>query len=281
LIGSCTNSSYEDITRAASLAQQALDKNLEVRAEYTVTPGSEQVRYTVERDGFLQTFEKIGGVVLANACGPCIGQWARHNADKGEKNSIMTSFNRNFAKRNDGNPNTHGFVASPEMVTAFAIAGDLTFNPMTDYLVNKNGEKVKLDEPQGIDFPPQGFAVEDAGYAAPAEDGSKIEVRVDPDSERLQLLTPFKEWDGKDIKGLHLLIRAKGKCTTDHISMAGPWLRYRGHLDNISNNMLIGAVNFFNEQTNTVKNQLSGESGTVPDVARAYKSDGKGSIVVD
>lgn len=280
MIGSCTNSSYEDITRAASLAQQAIDKNLEVKSEYTVTPGSELVRYTVERDGYLNVFEKIGGVVLANACGPCIGQWARHNADKEEKNSIMTSFNRNFAKRNDGNPNTHGFVASPEMVTAFAIAGDLTFNPMTDYLINREGEKVKLEEPSGIDFPPQGFAVEDAGYQTPAEDGSSVEISVDPNSERLQILTPFKPWDGEDYKGLKLLIKAKGKCTTDHISMAGPWLRFRGHLDNISNNMLIGAVNYYNEETNKVKSQFSDEYGSVPDTARAYKAAGVGSIVI-
>ncbi len=280
LIGSCTNSSYEDISRAASLAQQAIDKNLEVKSEYTVTPGSEQVRFTVERDGYLQTFEKIGGVVLANACGPCIGQWAIHNADKGEKKSIMTSFNRNFAKRNDGNPNTHGFVASPEMVTAFAIAGDLTFNPMTDYLVNKNGEKVKLDEPTGFDSPANGYDVEDAGYQAPAIDGSGVEIVVNPKSDRLQLLTPFNAWDGKDYKGLNLLIKAKGKCTTDHISMAGPWLRFRGHLDNISNNMLIGAVNYFNEETNKVKNQLTNEYGAVPDTARAYKAAGNGSVVV-
>jgi len=280
LIGSCTNSSYEDISRAASLAQQALDKNLDVKSEYTVTPGSELVRYTVERDGFLNVFEKIGGVVLANACGPCIGQWARHNADKGEKNSIMTSFNRNFAKRNDGNPNTHGFVASPEMVTAFAIAGDLTFNPMSDYLVNKDGEKVKLDEPKGIDLPVKGFAVEDKGYQAPAEDGSGVDVIVDSKSERLQILTPFDAWNGEDYKGLSLLIKAKGKCTTDHISMAGPWLRYRGHLDNISNNMLIGAVNYFNDDTNKVKNLIDGVYGAVPDTARAYKAAGVGSIVV-
>ncbi len=280
LIGSCTNSSYEDISRAASLAQQALDNNLEVKSEYTVTPGSEQVRYTVERDGYLDTFEKIGGVVLANACGPCIGQWARHNADKGEKNSIMTSFNRNFAKRNDGNPNTHGFVASPEIVTAFAIAGSLEFNPMTDSLVNKDGVKVKLTEPQGIEMPVKGFAVEDNGYQAPAKDGSMIEISVLPDSKRLQLLDPFDAWGGDDLKGLRLLIKAAGKCTTDHISMAGPWLRYRGHLDNISNNMLIGAENAFNGKTNTVKNQLSGEYNEVPAVARDYKAQGIGSLVV-
>jgi len=280
LIGSCTNSSYEDITRAASLAQQALDNNLEVKSDFTVTPGSEQVRYTVERDGYLDTFEKIGGVVLANACGPCIGQWARHNADKGEKNSIMTSFNRNFAKRNDGNPNTHGFVASPEIVTAFAIAGTLEFNPMTDYLINKNGEKVKLNEPKGIEMPLKGFAVEDNGYQAPAEDGSKVNVVVAANSDRLQLLSPFKAWVGEDIQGLKLLIKAAGKCTTDHISMAGPWLRYRGHLDNISNNMLIGADNAFNGKTNCVKNQLNGEYDEVPAVARAYKAQGIGSLVV-
>ncbi|MCB2220365.1 MAG: aconitate hydratase [Bacteroidetes bacterium] len=280
LIGSCTNSSYEDITRAASIAQQALDKKLKVKSEYTVTPGSEQVRFTVDRDGYLKIFEKIGGVVLANACGPCIGQWARHNADKERKNSIMTSFNRNFAKRNDGNPNTHGFVASPEITTAFAIAGDLTFNPMTDYLTNENGEKVKLDEPKGIDFPPKGFDVKDNGYQAPAKDGSDVDVIVKPDSDRLQLLTPFEPWNGKNYEGLRVLIKAKGKCTTDHISMAGPWLRYRGHLDNISNNMLIGAVNYYNNETNAVKNQLSGNYEAVPDTARAYKAKGIGTIVV-
>lgn len=280
LIGSCTNSSYEDITRAASLAQQAIDKKLKVKSEFTVTPGSELVRFTVERDGYLDTFEKIGGVVLANACGPCIGQWARHGADKQEKNSIMTSFNRNFAKRNDGNPNTHGFVASPEMVTAFAIAGDLTFNPMTDTLTAEDGTQVKLEEPQGIEFPVKGFAVEDAGYQAPAKDGSSVEVTVDPASDRLQILTPFKAWDGNDYKGLNLLIKAKGKCTTDHISMAGPWLRYRGHLDNISNNMLIGAVNAYNDATNEVKNQLTGDYTAVPDTARYYKAEGPGSVVI-
>ncbi len=280
LIGSCTNSSYEDISRAASIAQQALDKNLKVNAEFTITPGSEQVRYTVERDGYLDTFDKIGGVVLANACGPCIGQWARHTNDPNRKNSIITSFNRNFAKRNDGNPNTHSFVASPEIVTAFAIAGDLTFNPKTDKLVNQDGEEVMLDAPSGIELPSKGFAVEDAGYLAPAEDGSKVDVKVAPDSDRLQLLTPFKPWEGNNIIGLKLLIKAKGKCTTDHISMAGPWLRYRGHLDNISNNTLTGAVNYFNDQTNSVKNQLTGEYGEVPATARAYKAAGIGSIVV-
>jgi aconitate hydratase len=280
LIGSCTNSSYEDISRAASLAQQAVDKKLIAKSEYTITPGSEQVRYTVERDGFLDVFGKMGGVVLANACGPCIGQWARHGADKQEKNSIITSFNRNFAKRADGNPNTHAFVASPEVVTALAIAGDLTFNPMTDTLTNEDGQQVKLDEPKGLELPTKGFAVEDAGYQAPAQDGSKVQVIVDPQSERLQLLEPFKAWEGTDLKGLKLLIKAKGKCTTDHISMAGPWLRYRGHLDNISNNMLIGAVNAYNEETNKVKNQLTGEYGEVPAVQRQYKLQGIGSIVV-
>lgn len=280
LIGSCTNSSYEDITRAASLAKQAVDKGLKAKSEFTITPGSEQVRFTVERDGYLDIFEKMGGVVLANACGPCIGQWARHNADKGEKNSIITSFNRNFAKRNDGNPNTHAFVASPEIVTALAIAGDLTFNPMKDTITNDKGEKIKLDEPQGIELPIKGFAVEDAGYQAPAQDGSKVQVAVDPQSSRLQLLDSFPSWEGTDLHGLRLLIKVKGKCTTDHISMAGPWLKYRGHLDNISNNMLIGAVNFFNEKTDTVKNQITGEYGAVPAVQRAYKAAKVGSMVV-
>jgi aconitate hydratase len=280
LIGSCTNSSYEDMTRSASVAAQAAQKNLKAKAEFTITPGSEQVRFTAERDGILSTFEEIGGVVLANACGPCIGQWARHMDDPSRKNSIITSFNRNFAKRNDGNASTHAFVASPEIVTAFAIAGDLTFNPMTDTLLNEAGEAVMLDEPQGIELPALGFAVEDAGYQAPAEDGSSVQVIVSPTSDRLQLLDPFKEWEGTDLSGLKLLIKAKGKCTTDHISMAGPWLKYRGHLDNISNNLLIGAVNYFNEKTNTVKNQLTGEYGEVPATQRAYKAAGIGSIVV-
>ncbi|SEJ48759.1 aconitase [Cyclobacterium xiamenense] len=280
LIGSCTNSSYEDISRAASLAQQAVDKKLKAKSEYTITPGSEQVRYTVERDGFLGVFENMGGVVLANACGPCIGQWARHGAEKQEKNSIITSFNRNFAKRADGNPNTHSFVASPEIVTAMAIAGDLTFNPQTDTLTNEEGKQVKLEEPAGLELPTKGFAVEDAGYQAPAADGSSVEVKVAPDSDRLQLLEPFLPWEGTDLKGLKLLIKAKGKCTTDHISMAGPWLRFRGHLDNISNNLLIGAVNFFTEETNKVKNQLDGTYGEVPAVQRQYKLHNIGSIVV-
>ncbi len=280
LIGSCTNSSYEDISRAASLAQQAVDKKLVAKSEYTITPGSEQVRFTVARDGFLDTFDKMGGVVLANACGPCIGQWARHGAEKQEKNSIITSFNRNFAKRADGNPNTHAFVASPEIVTALAIAGNLTFNPLTDTLTNSEGNQVRLEEPRGLELPTKGFSVEDAGYQAPAEDGSKVQVLVAPTSDRLQLLESFTAWEGIDLKGMKLLIKAKGKCTTDHISMAGPWLKYRGHLDNISNNMLIGAVNAFNEATNSVKNQLTGEYGEVPATQRAYKAAGIGSIVV-
>ncbi len=280
LIGSCTNSSYEDLTRAASVADQAVSKRLKVKAKFTVTPGSEQVRYTAERDGLLDKFEKMGGVVLANACGPCIGQWARHNADKKEKNSIVTSFNRNFAKRNDGNPNTHAFVASPELTTAFAIAGDLTFNPITDSLTNEKGEQVKLDEPAGLEMPAKGFAVEDAGYQAPAADGSGIDVIVSPESDRLQILTPFEPWNGEDYKAMKLLIKAKGKCTTDHISMAGPWLKYRGHLDNISNNLLIGAVNYFTDDTNSVKNDISGQYEEVPATARVYKSKGIGTIVV-
>jgi len=280
LIGSCTNSSYEDISRSASLAQQAIDKNLKTKAEFTITPGSEQVRFTIEKDGFLKTFDKIGGVVLANACGPCIGQWARHIDDPNRKNSIITSFNRNFAKRNDGLASTHAFVASPEIVTAFAIAGDLTFNPLKDKLKNEKGEDVMLDEPTGVELPPKGFSVDDPGYQAPAKDGSGVQVVVKSDSQRLQLLAPFAAWEGTDLKGLRLLIKAKGKCTTDHISMAGPWLKFRGHLDNISNNMLIGAVNFYNDKTDSVKNELTGEYGPVPATARAYKAKGIGSVVV-
>ncbi len=280
LIGSCTNSSYEDISRAASIAKQAEEKGLIVKAEYSVTPGSEQVRYTIERDGFIETFEKIGGTVFANACGPCIGQWAREGADKGEKNTIVHSFNRNFSKRADGNPNTHAFVASPELVTALAIAGRLDFNPVTDSLINKNGELVKLDLPTGDELPTKGFDVEDPGFQAPAENGSEIEISVSKDSKRLQLLYPFAAWDGKNITGAKLLIKALGKCTTDHISMAGPWLRFRGHLDNISNNMLIGAVNAFNSKTNSVKNQLTGEYGEVPAVQREYKAAGITTVVV-
>ena len=280
LIGSCTNSSYEDISRAASIAKQALEKGLKARSEFTITPGSEQVRYTIERDGLLKIFEDLGGVVLANACGPCIGQWARHNADKQGKNSILTSFNRNFAKRNDGNPNTHAFVGSPEIVTALAIAGELTFNPLTDFLVNNEGQKVKFDEPAGLEQPVKGFAFEDNGYVPPAEDGRKVEVIVRPDSERLQILQPFDPWNGKDLEKMRLLIKVKGTCTTDHISMAGPWLRYRGHLDNISNNLMIGAVNFFNGLVNSVKNYLTGRYDTVPDVAKSYKKAGIDTIII-
>ncbi|GAA3953377.1 aconitate hydratase [Hymenobacter algoricola] len=282
LIGSCTNSSYEDITRAASIAKQAVTKGLTVNAEFTVTPGSELVRYTVERDGLLDTFAQMGGVVLANACGPCIGQWARHTDDPKRRNSIITSFNRNFAKRNDGNPNTHAFVASPEIVTAFAIAGDLTFNPLTDTLTDKNGQQVKFDEPQGVEMPPRGYAVEDAGYQAPAADSRAVQVLVAETSDRLQLLEPFKAWEGTDLTGLRLLIKAQGKCTTDHISMAGPWLKYRGHLDNISNNMLIGATNAFNGEANSVKDGMTQGTpyNTVPQVARNYKGQGIGSVVI-
>lgn len=280
LIGSCTNSSYEDLTRAASIAKQAKAKSLKVKSEFIITPGSELIRYTTERDGLLDAFKSIGGIVMANACGPCIGQWKRHTDDPNRKNSILTSFNRNFAKRNDGNPNTHGFVASPEIVTALTIAGDLTFNPLTDKLQNENGDWVSLDLPEGLELPEKGFEVADAGYIAPFEDGNVIDIVVNETSERLQLLAPFDEWDGQDLIGLRLLIKAKGKCTTDHISMAGPWLRFRGHLDNISNNLLIGATNSFNNQTNSVKNQLSKTYDAVPSVARIYKANGIGSIVV-
>lgn len=280
LIGSCTNSSYEDISRAASIAKQAADKKISPKAEYTITPGSELVRYTVERDGYLAVFDKIGGKVFANACGPCIGQWAREGAEKQQKNTIVHSFNRNFAKRADGNPNTYAFVASPELVTALAIAGDLSFDPRKDKLINDLGEEVMLDEPQGFELPPRGFEVDDPGYQKPAEDGSGIQVQVSPTSERLQLLESFPAWDGKNISGMRLLIKAYGKCTTDHISMAGPWLKYRGHLDNISNNTLIGAVNAFNMETNKVKNEDTGEYMAVPDSARQYKADGVPTIVV-
>ncbi len=280
LIGSCTNSSYEDISRAVSLAKQVAQKGLTTKAEYMITPGSEQVRYTIERDGFLDVFSQIGAKVFANACGPCIGMWERVGAEKKEKNTIVHSFNRNFAKRADGNPNTFAFVASPEIVTALAIAGDLTFNPLTDTLTNDKGEQVKLDAPSGDELPVKGFAVEDAGFQAPAEDGSNVVVTVDPASKRLQLLDPFAAWEGTDLKSLRLLIKAKGKCTTDHISMAGPWLKFRGHLDNISNNLLIGAVNFFNEKTDNVKSQLNGNYDTVPNTQRAYKAAGVGTIVV-
>ena len=280
LIGSCTNSSYEDLSRAASIAQQAIDKNLSTKAEFGINPGSEQVRYTAERDGFLDIFEKLDAKIFTNACGPCIGQWAREGADLKEKNTIVHSFNRNFAKRADGNPNTHAFVASPEMVAAIAISGRLDFNPITDTLLNSNGEQVKLDEPTGWELPPKGFAVEDSGYLEPVEDGSSIEVIVDEKSERLQLLEPFKPWDGKNITNARLLIKALGKCTTDHISMAGPWLRFRGHLDNISNNCLIGAVNAYNNKTNFVKNHISGEYEGVPDTQREYKKNGIDTVVV-
>jgi aconitate hydratase len=280
LIGSCTNSSYEDISRSVSLAKQASEKSLKPKAEFTITPGSEQVRYTIERDGFIDVFNKIGAKVFANACGPCIGQWARAGAEKAEKNTIVHSFNRNFAKRADGNPNTYAFVGSPELVTALAIAGDLTFNPLTDSLKNEKGEMVKLDPPYGDELPAKGFDVKDAGYQEPVADGSGVQVAVSPTSDRLQLLDSFPVWEGTDLKGLKLLVKAKGKCTTDHISMAGPWLKYRGHLDNISNNMLIGAVNFFNEKTDNVKNQLTGSYDAVPKVQRAYKAANVGSIVV-
>jgi aconitate hydratase len=280
LIGSCTNSSYEDLTRAASIASQAEAKNLKVRSKFTITPGSEQVRYTAERDGLLDTFDGIGGVVLANACGPCIGQWDRAGADKQEKNTIVHSFNRNFAKRADGNPNTYAFVGSPELVTALAIAGDLGFNPLTDTLTNEQGEQVKLDAPMGIELPVNGFGVEDAGYVAPAEDGSSVSVVVKEDSDRLQLLEPFAPWNGKNITNARVLIKAQGKCTTDHISMAGPWLRYRGHLDNIANNTLTGAINAFTGKAGVVKNQLTGEEGEVPTIQRQYKATGVDTIVV-
>ncbi|WMI65756.1 aconitate hydratase [Aestuariibaculum sp. YM273] len=280
LIGSCTNSSYEDLSRASSIAQQALDKNLKTKAEFGINPGSEQVRFTAERDGILEVFEKLDAKIFTNACGPCIGQWARYSDPKNApKNSIVHSFNRNFAKRADGNPNTHAFVASPELTAAIAIAGRLDFNPMTDKLINEEGEEVMFDEPTGWELPPKGFEVKDNGYIEPEEDGSHVQVNVNPESERLQLLTPFTPL-GDDIKGAKLLIKAFGKCTTDHISMAGPWLRFRGHLDNISNNCLIGAVNAYNQQTNFVKNQLTGEYGGVPDVQRQYKKEGIKTVVV-
>ncbi|MCZ4242506.1 aconitate hydratase [Pedobacter punctiformis] len=280
LIGSCTNSSYEDLSRAASIANQAIAKGLVTKADFGINPGSEQVRYTANRDGFLKTFEDLNATIFTNACGPCIGMWDRVGAEKAEKNTIVHSFNRNFAKRADGNPNTFAFVASPEMVAAIAISGNLAFNPLTDTLTNDKGEQVKLDPPTGDELPTKGFAVEDAGFQAPAADGSSVEVLVSPTSHRLQLLDPFKPWEGTDLKDLKLLIKAKGKCTTDHISMAGPWLKFRGHLDNISNNMLIGAVNYFNDKTDNVKNELTGEYGPVPATQRDYKAAGIGSIVV-
>jgi len=280
LIGSCTNSSYEDISRSASIVKDAVSKGIKTKSEFTITPGSELVRFTIERDGFIKEFEDAGGIVLANACGPCIGQWARHIDDPNRKNTIITSFNRNFAKRNDGLASTHAFVASPEIVTALAMAGTIAFNPLTDTLTNGSGVEVLLEEPTGFELPPKGFDVGDAGFQAPAADGSGLEVKVSPDSKRLQLLEAFKPWEGIDLKGLKLLIKAKGKCTTDHISMAGPWLKFRGHLDNISNNMLIGAINFYNDKTDSVKNQLTGEYGPVPATARTYKAAGTGSVVV-
>ena len=281
LIGSCTNSSYEDLSRAASIAKQANDKNISVKSDFTITPGSEQVRFTVERDGILDDFSKIGGTVLANACGPCIGQWDRDGADKNEKNSIITSFNRNFAKRADGNPNTHGFVASPEIVTAMSIAGNLEFNPLKDGIINNDGEEVFLDEPYGTELPAKGFDVEENGFLDPSDFVSEnIKIEISKDSKRLQLLEPFAKWDGKNFLEMKLLIKAKGKCTTDHISMAGPWLFYRGHLDNISNNLLTGATNFFNGQINSIKNQINEKYDEVPSVARHYKSSGIKSIVV-
>ena len=279
LIGSCTNSSYEDLTRAASIAQQAVDKNIKAKSDFGINPGSEQIRFTAERDGILKIFEDLNATIFTNACGPCIGQWDRSDLKGEEKNTIVHSFNRNFSKRADGNPNTHAFVGSPEMVAAIAISGRLDFDPMNDTLINEDGETVKLDEPKGLELPPRGFDVEDAGYVEPVADGSKVDVSVSPTSDRLQLLDPFLPI-GNSIKNAKLLIKAFGKCTTDHISMAGPWLRYRGHLDNISNNMLIGAVNAYNKQTNFVKNQLTGEYGGVPDVQRAYKKEGIKTIVV-
>ncbi len=280
LIGSCTNSSYEDLSRAASIAKQAVDKKLVTKAAFGINPGSEQVRFTAERDGLLQIFEDLDATIFTNACGPCIGQWAREGAEKQEKNSIIHSFNRNFSKRADGNPNTHAFVASPEMVAAIAIAGRLDFNPITDTLINQDGVEVRLEAPTGLELPPSGFDVEDNGYLAPEEDGSGVNVIVKEDSERLELLTPFAPWNGENLTGAKLLIKAHGKCTTDHISMAGPWLRFRGHLDNISNNCLIGAVNAYNQKTNFVKNQLSGEYGGVPDTQREYKAAGIETVVV-
>ena len=279
LIGSCTNSSYEDMARAASIAEQAVNKKLNAKSEFTITPGSEMIRKTVERDGILSTFDAMGGTVLANACGPCIGQWARHSDDPNRKNSIITSFNRNFAKRNDGNPNTHSFVASPEIVTAMALAGRLDFNPLEDSLTNEHGEAVMLDPPSGDELPTQGFDTDNDGYVAPAMDGQSVDVVVDQGSERLQLLTPFNQNQASDFSNMRLLIKAKGKCTTDHISMAGPWLKYRGHLDNISNNCLIGAINAYNDTANHVKSPNGGYEA-VPIVARTYKSKGIGTVVV-
>ncbi len=283
LIGSCTNSSYEDISRAASIVQQAIKKGLKPKAQLTITPGSELVRYTIERDGFIKTFEKAEVQVFANACGPCIGQWARPGAEKQEKNSIVHSFNRNFSKRADGNPNTYAFVGSPEIVTALSFSGRLGFNPVTDTLTNENGEKVKLDPPSGVDLPPRGFEVEDAGFTPPAKDGSSVEVKVASSSDRLQLLTPFVPINQEQLTGMRLLIKAKGKCTTDHISMAGPWLKFRGHLENISNNCFIGAINYFNDEANNVANYVADEKNAaylpVPESGRRYKAAGIGTVV--
>ncbi|MAV59387.1 MAG: aconitate hydratase [Candidatus Marinimicrobia bacterium] len=280
LIGSCTNSSYEDISRSASIAEQALEKNIKTKSKFTVTPGSELVRYTIERDGYIETFNKIGGSVFANACGPCIGQWARDGSDKEEKNTIVHSFNRNFTKRADGNPNTHAFVGSPELVTAIAIAGDLTFNPLKDKIKNDNGEYIVLDPPKGYELPKLGFEVKDNGYQEPSKNGNKIDIKINPNSERLQLLEKFSPWNQKDLIGLKLLIKASGKCTTDHISMAGPWLKYRGHLENISNNLLLGAVNEFTEQANNVKNAITKDYGSTPEIAKFYRKNNIDSIIV-
>jgi aconitate hydratase len=280
LIGSCTNSSYEDLTRAASIAKQAVDKKIIAKSDLGINPGSETIRFTAERDGLLQIFEDLNATIFTNACGPCIGQWDRSDRKGDERNTIVHSFNRNFSKRADGNPNTHAFVGSPEMVAAIAISGRLDFDPTRDKLLNEDGVEVMLDEPAGIELPPKGFDVKDPGYLAPSKDGNAIEIKVAKDSERLQLLEPFEPWDGKNLSGVKLLIKAFGKCTTDHISMAGPWLRFRGHLDNISNNMLIGAINAFNKKTNLVKNQITGEYDAVPAVQRAYKADGIPTIVV-
>lgn len=280
LIGSCTNSSYGDMSKSASIAKQAIERGLKSQSAFTVTPGSEQIRATIERDGQAEVFRKFGATVLANACGPCIGQWARQDTKKGEVNTIVTSYNRNFTGRNDANPKTHAFVASPEMVTALAIAGRLDFNPLTDELTGSDGKKFRLEPPAGEELPPRGFDPGQDTYQAPAEDGSKVQVNVDPKSDRLQLLQPFARWDGKDLTDLLVLIKVKGKCTTDHISMAGPWLKFRGHLDNISNNMFIGAVNAENNEVNKVKNQLTQEYGSVPETARAYKAKGLGWVAV-
>ena len=280
LIGSCTNSSYEDISRSSSIAKQAIDKKLSVKSKFTITPGSELVRYTIEKDGLINIFNNIGANVFANACGPCIGQWAREGVEHEGENTIVHSFNRNFAKRADGNPKTHAFVASPEIVTALALSGDLSFNPITDYLINEEGEKIKLDEPKGFELPPNGFDVKDQGFQNFDISKKNIDINVDLESERLQLLSPFNKWDGCDLINLTLLIKAKGKCTTDHISMAGPWLKYRGHLDNISNNLLLGATNYFNNKVNLVKNQITNEYSETPDVARYYKNNNICSIII-